>query len=544
MSLKLPLIFKNTLPVVFAGLLIFSGQGSMAQSAFENPGVRGGTGSGIIPVEEEIDGGTIAIGSTAQIVVLFRNEGGGPVNTGAINLYPSSNTTASVTLNQCGQEPLAGGADCAIAISVKGLQAGPWRVAMLMRHDGRSRLVSTVLSGNVEAGAEGQNQLISDLEAVPNELDYGTLSASRAQLKSVTLRNITSNNIEIEDIFMRSEDSAGLSLDHECTTLEAGEACIVAVKWSPLQRGPSSGVIVAKHSGPTGITTVDITGEYNPQASQAAEVFPEAVPGKGLMVSSLAEIDFGEDIDTISAITTSLVNTGDTALQIQEIGLSGSENGLEIETSGCSEGTVLEPLDACPLTLSWGPVREGNLLDDVKIRHSGARGVLVLPVRGDAIQAVSKDSQSIVLNTSPGFALDPYVNATVDERVQERNGFEGQMFEENAQPEEQEPKPKPAPQQPSANKIKTLDGYSITSLAGDRAIISSPRGSRVIFDREPLVIAGVTWVPRIQYSGVEFQSGEDQVLMLFDRSLSSFNTSTSQSGNNGNNSASSNNNEQ
>ena len=431
---------------------------------------------------------------------------------------------------------MAGGADCAIAISVKGLQAGPWRVAMLMRHDGRSRLVSTVLSGSVEAGAEGQNQLISDLEAVPNELDYGTLSASRAQLKSVTLRNITSNNIEIEDIFMRTEGSAGLTLDHECTVLAAGEACIVAVKWSPLQRGPSSGVIVAKHSGPTGITTVDITGEYNPEASEAAELFPEAVPGKGLMLSSLSEIDFGTDIDTISAITTSLVNSGDVPLQIQEISLSGSENGLEIEAAGCSEGTMLEPLDACPLTLSWGPVREGNLLDDVKIRHTGARGVLVLPVRGDAIQAVSKDSQSIVLNTSPGFALDPYVNATVNERVQEQSRFEGQMDEPADQPEAQDSKPAA---QTSANKFKTLDGYSITSLAGDRAIISSPRGSRVIFDREPLVIAGVTWVPKVQYSGVEFHSGEDQVLMLFDRSLSSFNTSASQSSSNGNNSASS-----
>ncbi len=534
MHFKFTRILNATLPALFAVWIGLSAPVSLAQSAFENPGTRGGSGSGLIPVEEEIDGGTIGIGSTAQIVVLFRNEGGSPVNTGAINLYPSSNATANVTLNQCGQEPLAGGADCAIAISVKGLQAGPWRVAMLMRHDGRSRLVSTVLSGAVEAGAEGQNQLISDLEAVPNELDFGTLSASRAQLKSVTLRNITSNPITIDDIFMRTEGSAGLSLDHECPTLQAGQACIVAVKWSPLQSGPSSGVIVAKHSGPTGITTVDITGEYNPEISQAAELFPEAVPGKGLMVSSLSEIDFGEDIDTISAITTSLVNSGDAPLQITKIDLSGSENGLEIVTTGCADGTVLEPFDACPLTLSWGPVREGSLLDDVKIRHTGARGVLVLPVRGSAITAVSKDSQSIVLNASPGFALDPYVNATVAERMEEDRSA-GSM----AESADQEPRAQVAaqPQQPS--RIKTLDGYSITSLAGDRAIISSPRGSRVIFDREPLVIAGVTWVPLVQYSGVEFQSGADQVLMLFDRSLSSFNTSTSQSVGNGNNSVSS-----
>ena len=498
---------------------------TLAQSAFENPGVRGGTGSGLIPVENEIDGGTIAIGSTAQVVVLFRNEGGSPVNTGAINLYPSSNASATVTLNQCGQEPLAGGADCAIAISVKGLQAGPWRVAMLMRHDGRSRLVSTTLSGSIESSGDGQTQLISDLEAVPTELDYGDLSASRAQLRSVTLRNITSNPITIDNIYLKSESTTGLSLENECTTLQAGQACIVAVKWSPIQRGPASGVIVVKHSGPTGITTVDIKGEYTPETSEEAELFPDAVPGKGLMVSSLSEIDFGTEVNTISAITTSLVNSGDADLQITDISLSGAENGLEVETAGCNPGTILGPLDACPLTLSWGPVREGTLLDDIKIAHTGARGVLVLPIRGEALEAVSKDSQSIVLNTSPGFTLDPYVNAAV-QRDDDRSA--GSLEDEKPKPAQ---KSKPVPV--SANKIKTLDGYSITSLAGDRAIISSPRGSRVIFDSEPLVIAGVTWVPRVQYSGVEFRSGEDQVLMLFDRSLSSFNTSGSQSNSGG-----------
>lgn len=510
---------NRLLSVLCLAVMCFSSASVYAQSAFENPGVRGGSGGGLVPVDDEIDGGTIAIGSTAQIVVLFRNEGGGPVNTGAINLYPSSNATATVTMNQCGQEPIAGGADCAIAISVKGLQAGPWSVAMLMTHDGRSRLVSTVLSGSIESAGDSKEQLISDLEAVPNELDYGDLSASRVQLKSVTLRNITSVPIKVEDVYLKSDSAAGLSLESECDMLNAGQACIVTVKWSPLQKGPASGVVVVKHSGPTGITTVDIVGEFEPEVSEAAEVFPEAVPGKGLMISSLSEIDFGEGIDTISAITTSLVNSGEAALQISDISLSGSENGLEVDPSGCTSGTVLEPLQACPLTLSWGPVKIGTLLDDVKVRHTGARGVLVLPVRGEASEAVSKDSQSIVLNASPGFSLESYVEALPDPEDRTAGDFDAKPAEEAA----------PKSQPPGINKIKTLDGYSITSLAGDRAIITSPRGSRVIFNGEPMVIAGVQWVPNIQYNGVEFVNGEDKVLMLFDRSLSSFNTSTSQS---------------
>ena len=80
--------------------------------------------AGMVPVQSPIDGGAIAIGASSQIVVLFRNDGAQPVQTGQINLYPSSNASASVSLNQCAGDPLPSGAECAVAISVKGLQAG------------------------------------------------------------------------------------------------------------------------------------------------------------------------------------------------------------------------------------------------------------------------------------------------------------------------------------------------------------------------------------------------------------------------------------
>ncbi|PJF38141.1 MAG: hypothetical protein CUN55_18520, partial [Phototrophicales bacterium] len=115
---------------------------TFAQSAFDDPGVRnpqGNANGGLVAVNNNLDSGNVTLGSSSQVVLLFRNDGNKPITMGAIDLYPSSNVSASIAQNQCAKEPLESGAICAIALSVKGLQPGRFRVEMLIRHDGRTR---------------------------------------------------------------------------------------------------------------------------------------------------------------------------------------------------------------------------------------------------------------------------------------------------------------------------------------------------------------------------------------------------------------------
>jgi hypothetical protein len=79
-----------------------------------------------------------------------------------------------------------------------------------------------------------------------------------------------------------------------------------------------------------------------------------------------------------------------------------------------------------------------------------------------------------------------------------------------------------------------LDGFAVTSHSAKRAIITGPGGSRIVFNGEEVVIGGFLWNVTIRPSGVEFHTGDQKVLLLFDRSLntpssSSVNRSSSQS---------------
>jgi hypothetical protein len=518
-----------TLGAVLSFMVVVLPVQVLAQSAFDDPGARstGAKGGDLNVVESKIDAGAVALGSSSQVVILLRNDGVKPITSGAISLYPSSNVSASVGENECIQTPLPSGAVCAIAISVKGLQPGKFRIEMLMRHDGRAKLVTSTVSGVVERSGDASADIISDLDTIPSELDFGTLKDSRPLTRSIIMRNVTSKTISIESMRINSNDQAGYSLESDCEKLLSGEACIATVTWAPQQRGPATGVLVVNHDGPTGVVSVILDGEYTPTAASQVGIFPEAVPGKGLLTASQTDIDFGNGIKSTSAITVSLVNVGDVPLEVKDIHLSNKNNGITIERSGCRKGLILNPVEACPLTLTWEPVREGDILDDVQIRHDGARGILILPVRGQADKVVNKDSKIVIFGSGDSSLLSSIPTISASE-------VEGASS--SSIPASKSSRPKEVA---TGNAVGSLDGFKVTSLAKDRAIISGPGGSRVVFHSQETVIGGVLWRVAVRPNAVEFIGGSQRALLLFDHSLSFTGSNSSTTSSSSSNSSSS-----
>jgi hypothetical protein len=523
--------------LVFLAAAIFP-VAAQAQSAFDDPGARsaGGTNGDLKPVQEKVEAGGVVVGSSAQVVVLFRNDDGKPLKTGAINLYPSSNITASIGENQCAAEAIMPGEICAVSIQVKGLQAGKYRIEMLMRHEGRAKLLTATINGSVEKAGDGGTDLANDVEVIPDEIDFGTLNESRSQVKAVIMRNKTSKPITIKDIKMDAGFESGFTVQSNCKELAVGAACIVTVMWAPQQKGPSTGTLIVNHSGSTGVAAIEVTGEYDPEAAEVAEIFPEAVPGKGLLTSSLEEINFGTGVSQSSSITASLVNIGDVPLTLTDIRMANSENGVRAEKNGCRPGLVLAPLEACPLTLTWEPVREGTIVDDMQIMHTGARGVLVMPLRGGASRAVNKDAKAI--NLSGDYGADAIIekiqplsmDEILDDGDEVMEDGDKAIIKKSSKKSSKDSGGKGEAPARVVDVRGVLDGYTITSYSAKRAIIAGPGGSRVVFDGEHAVIGGVLWEITMRPSAIEFRNGDQKVLLLFDRSLSSVNLIGTQSG--------------
>lgn len=494
------MMFRTVSSLVIAAFFAvgFSGV-AHAQSAFNDPGMVTADGSapgGLIAVEPKVETGAIEPGTNNSVIVQFRNESGSEIEFRDVKLFPSSNVTANIVSDQCSTEPLEASAQCAVVMEMKGLNSGIFRVEVLARHTGRSRLVTATVSGTVE---ENETNVLkaTDIEITPVPVDFGKLEASRPIIRSVTVRNITSNPITINDIFIDAPEASGFDLKTDCKSLAAGASCIASIVWSPVTKGPTSGALVVQHTGASGVATATLTGDFAPIETLAAKPFPEAVPGKGLLVASEEEIDFGATVQSQSSITVSLVNIGDAALSISNIELAGSEQGLKVASAGCSKELVLAPTEACPLTITWSPSKSGTVIDDVRVSHTGARGVMVLPIRGTSTATVNVDSQPIVETivedgvTSGGFGMNSV-------------GM---------------PAPSSTFIPPEVSGPPTLDGYTISSLSTRNAIINGPGGSRMVRNGQTIRLGGHLWNVNVTPDGVGLTSGRSRVLLVFDRSL-------------------------
>ena len=188
------------------------------------------------------------------------------------------------------------------------------------------------------------------------------------------------------------------------------------------------------------------------------------------------------------------------------------------------------------MTISWSPTSVGTLLDDVQVVHSGARGVLVLPVRGEASSVVSQDQGTIMMsNVAPvgigGTDITAYSGGTDadTETATEREDDPVSANQRAASANRGNASSRgfmPA----VSNPASVLDGLKITSFSPTRAIVAGPGGSRIVFDNEDVVLGGVPWSVNIQRNGIEFTNQGQTVLLLFDRSLSSVNRVNTQSG--------------
>lgn len=503
--------------VFFCGAFLSSA--SFAQfNAFKDPAMSSGgaevtaSGPDLKAEADAVQGGKVTVGATIYIVTIFKNSGTSDVKILGTNLYPSSTVSAKVSANKCADAPLPPEAECAVTIAVTGLQLGAWRVEILLDHDGKTRLAASSVTGDVDGSTEKEDDKVkADVEAVPEVLDFGSSAGGVPLVRSVLLRNRTSDEVKLETIKLDSAEQSGFVYHAQCPeALKPGESCVIGVTWNPTTKGLSQSVLTVNHSARSRLTQVEVKGTFAPQAVANAPIYPDSAPDMGLLISDKEKIEFGTGIKGVSAITTSLVNVGSMPLTIKNIRLAGSDNGLSVARSGCNSGTILKPTDACALTVNWVPSREGVVIDDLQILHSGARGVLVLPIRGTADAAASRETLAVRQPTASLGSPD------VSSKAADSANMES-----------------------SVPVTPVLDGYVVTSLSSNKAVINGPVGSLVVRDGEDVVVSGVKWTVTIVSTGVILTSSADEILLVFDRSLKPKTTSSSGTSSSGSTSSSS-----
>src|SRR5690606_14055811 len=125
------------------------------------------------PAQAEIPGGDFPQGQSAQVIVMMRNNTSTPITLGTIDLVPSSNVSANIVGNQCAEEAVKPGLECAVTVAIKGEASGKYRVGMLINLSGRTKVSSSAIVGNIgTVSGTATGMPLNEIEAFPTILDF------------------------------------------------------------------------------------------------------------------------------------------------------------------------------------------------------------------------------------------------------------------------------------------------------------------------------------------------------------------------------------
>ena len=289
--------------------------------------------------------GNELVGTTsATNKVTFSNPSGPALTISSIAVTGTNATDFSQT-NTCGTG-LADGASCTITVTFKPAQSGPRTASVTITDNAAGSPQPIGLSGT--GLVSGPNATPS-----PSSLTFATqLVGTSGSAQSATLTNYGTTALSITSIAA----SGDFSQTNTCGSSLAAEAsCTISVTFKPTQRATRTGTLSITDNAAGSPQKVSLTGtgtvvEFNP-----------------------ASLSFGTVGKTL---TTTLSNTGSTALSISSIAITGS--AFFSQTNTC--GTSVAAGGSCTISVTFRPAK--GSFGDVSVSDNGGGSPQQVPLSG------------------------------------------------------------------------------------------------------------------------------------------------------------------
>ncbi|GGD00396.1 hypothetical protein GCM10011396_54920 [Undibacterium terreum] len=294
----------------------------------------------------------------------------GGANTGVFTLGGSCST----------QTPVTAGGSCTVTVQAKPTVAGNFTASLNLASNASNGAASISLSGSGSTPAPA-------ILANPTAVAFGTQSiGSTPANQTVTLTNSGNVAVNFTSIAVTGSAAVAIGAGNSCgTTLAVGAHCAVPLALTPTTEGNVAANLVISSSAAT--VQVGITAIVTAKATAKPELSDSGT-------IAFADTQVGK---SSAAHTTTLSNSGTTALKITSLVVSGSQPGDFILGGTCSANATVSPASNCTIETSFKPsaagARSGSLL---LVTDGGAQFNLNLAGNGIA-----------VVTTAPTLSISP-----------------------------------------------------------------------------------------------------------------------------------------
>jgi YD repeat-containing protein len=262
-----------------------------------------------------------------------------PVTVGVVNGYPTP--AGNVVLSGGGYTsvsvPLTGGA-VMFVIPANSLAAGSDLLTATYTPDSNSSVYYNLATGSATVTASSPT--VPTISLTPSSLTFTTASGTTSSAQSVTLTNTGSAALSITSITIVGSSAAAFAQMNTCgSSLGAGASCQISVTFAASSvAGFSASLSIADNAG-SSPQTVSLIGTGTAPLAPAVSLTP----------GTLTFSAYAGTASAAQAVT--LTNTGNAALSINTISISGSGASNFAETNTC--GTSLAAGANCKISVTF-----------------------------------------------------------------------------------------------------------------------------------------------------------------------------------------------
>jgi hypothetical protein len=348
---------------------------SIADNATGSPQSVSLAGTGAAPVASlsptslAFAGQTVGATSPAQTITLT-NSGTAALNVTGLAVS-GSNASDFIQTDNCGSSVAAGG-NCVISVTFKPASAGALAAAVTLTDNATGSPQSVSLTGT---GATSSASLSPTSVTFASEAVGGTSAA-----QTVTLSNSGAAALSISSIALSGTNSGDFAQSNNCgASVAAGATCTISLTFKPAAGGTLTATLTVADNASGSPQSVSLTGTG---ATSAASL-------------SATSLSFGSETvgSTTAAQKVTLTNTGDAALSISSISLTGADTADFAQSNSC--GSSVAAGSNCTISVTFKPAVAGALTAAVTLTDNASGGTQSVSLSGTGGSATPAASLSV-----------------------------------------------------------------------------------------------------------------------------------------------------
>jgi hypothetical protein len=355
---------------------------TITDSASGSPQSVSLSGTGV-SVSVSVSPTSVAFGNqslnTASVAhsITLTNSGNAALSVSSIAVS-GTNASDFAQTNNCGSSVVAG-ANCTINVTFTPSASGSRAASVTITDGAASSPQSVSLSGTGTAPVATVS---------PTSLAFGNQSLTTAStVQSITLTNSGNAALSVSSIAISGANASDFAQTNNCgSSVAAGANCTINVSFKPAATGNRTAALMIADSATGSPQTVALSGTGT---ASAVSVSP----------SSLA---FGsQSVGTAStAQTVTLTNSGNGALTVTSIGLSGVNAGDFAQANNC--GSSVAAGASCAISVTFTPIASGSRAASLSIANSASPQTVSLGGTGaSSADGVNLSPSSLAFSNQP-----------------------------------------------------------------------------------------------------------------------------------------------